>query len=184
MITDASVNLKLPSFKISNGLFDITKLKSKDYYSLLIKKKACLPKYARYSRWKSETGRRSLSITQWIFKRRDQHEAAELPFKFFCFSWNCLVPGTIRQSNHNLSSRCLGQNPPNPFFMPVLLFLISMRPMKWYLMNLTVTLHRGPNGNFCFVALIYQEKLINASLKVATLIKDALSKLKIHAPGI
>ena len=41
------INSKLPSFKNSNGLFDVNKLKSKDYYSLLIKEKVCLPKYAQ-----------------------------------------------------------------------------------------------------------------------------------------
>ena len=36
-----------PSFKIDNGLFDVTKKKSKDYYSLLVLKKARLPNYAQ-----------------------------------------------------------------------------------------------------------------------------------------
>ena len=37
----------IPSFKISGGVFDIAKKKSKDYYPFLIKKKACLPSYAQ-----------------------------------------------------------------------------------------------------------------------------------------
>ena len=36
-----------PSFKIDNGLFDATKKKSKDYYPLLVLKKARLPNYAQ-----------------------------------------------------------------------------------------------------------------------------------------
>ena len=36
-----------PSFKIDCGLFDVTKKKSKDYYSLFVRKKACFPNNAR-----------------------------------------------------------------------------------------------------------------------------------------
>ena len=36
-----------PSFKIDCGLFDITKKKSKDYYSLFVRKKACFPNNTR-----------------------------------------------------------------------------------------------------------------------------------------
>ena len=37
----------VPSFRINNEEFDLTKRKSKDYYSLLIKKKACFPNFAQ-----------------------------------------------------------------------------------------------------------------------------------------
>ena len=36
-----------PSFKIDCGLFDVTKKKSKDYYSLFVRKKACFPNNTR-----------------------------------------------------------------------------------------------------------------------------------------
>ena len=36
-----------PSFKIDCGLFDITKKKSKDYYSLFVRKKTCFPNNTR-----------------------------------------------------------------------------------------------------------------------------------------
>ena len=36
-----------PSFKIDCSLFDVTKKKSKDYYSLFVRKKACFPNNAR-----------------------------------------------------------------------------------------------------------------------------------------
>jgi len=36
-----------PSFKIDCGIFDVTKKKSKDYYSLFVRKKACFPNDAR-----------------------------------------------------------------------------------------------------------------------------------------
>ena len=36
-----------PSFKINCGLFDITKKKSKDYYSLFVRKKDCFPNNTR-----------------------------------------------------------------------------------------------------------------------------------------
>ena len=35
------------ALKISGGVFDIAKKKSKDYFPFLIKKKACLPNYAQ-----------------------------------------------------------------------------------------------------------------------------------------
>ena len=44
---DPSSNNAVPSFKINNEEFDPTKRKSKDYYSLLIKKKACFPNFAQ-----------------------------------------------------------------------------------------------------------------------------------------
>ena len=37
----------VPSFRINNEEFDLTKRKSKDYYSLLIKKKACFPNFTQ-----------------------------------------------------------------------------------------------------------------------------------------
>jgi len=36
-----------PSFKIDCSLFDVTKKKSKDYYSLFVRKKACFPNNVR-----------------------------------------------------------------------------------------------------------------------------------------
>ena len=36
-----------PSFKTDSGLFDVTKKKSKDYYSLFVRKKACYPNHAQ-----------------------------------------------------------------------------------------------------------------------------------------
>ena len=45
--SDSSVFNAIPSFKMNDGVFDIAKKKSKDYYPFLIKKKACLPNYAQ-----------------------------------------------------------------------------------------------------------------------------------------
>ena len=45
--SDSSTFNAIPSFKINDGVFDIAKKKSKDYYPFLIKKKACLPNYAQ-----------------------------------------------------------------------------------------------------------------------------------------
>ena len=45
--SDSSTFNAIPSFKIHDGVFDIAKKKSKDYYPFLIKKKACLPNYAQ-----------------------------------------------------------------------------------------------------------------------------------------
>ena len=50
--SDSSTFNAIPSFKINDGVFDIAKKKSKDYYPFLIKKKACLPNYAQ----KTEVG--------------------------------------------------------------------------------------------------------------------------------
>ena len=50
--SDSSAFNAIPSFKINDGVFDIAKKKSKDYYPFLIKKKACLPNYAQ----KTEVG--------------------------------------------------------------------------------------------------------------------------------
>ena len=45
--SDSSTFNAIPSFKINGGVFDIAKMKSKDHYPFLIKKKACLPNYAQ-----------------------------------------------------------------------------------------------------------------------------------------
>ena len=45
--SDSSTFNAIPSFKINDGVFDIAKKKSKDYYPFLIKKKVCLPNYAQ-----------------------------------------------------------------------------------------------------------------------------------------
>ena len=37
----------VPSFKINNEEFNLAKRKSKDYYSLLFKKKACFPNFSQ-----------------------------------------------------------------------------------------------------------------------------------------
>ena len=42
--SDSSTFNVIPSFKINDGVFDIAKKKSKDYYPFLIKKNACLLK--------------------------------------------------------------------------------------------------------------------------------------------
>ena len=47
--SDCSSSNSIPSFKINGGVFDIAKKKSKDCYSFLIKKIACLPNYAQKS---------------------------------------------------------------------------------------------------------------------------------------
>ena len=40
-----------PSFKIDCGLFDVTKKKSKDYYSFFVRKMACFLNNTRKLRW-------------------------------------------------------------------------------------------------------------------------------------
>ena len=45
--TNCHPSITDPSFNISNGLFDISKKKSKDYYSMLVSTKAKLPNYSQ-----------------------------------------------------------------------------------------------------------------------------------------